>query len=369
MRTIYRFPKHIRRRVNDRLPGQTLKRKIWIFASIILICAAFDALLLCIADRAIYALLADAPHLPQTYFQEYTHLATFRKDPHPEWSKTIETIAFSPDGQTLAAGGHQELRLWDVGTGNLITSLKKHQGWIQAIAFSPDGKTVASVSSNIGHSSSPLVILLDPLAPRHLVPHAIRLWDAKTRITQLTFSANTLPITTLEFSSDGTKLLSANQQGFIDVYNSSTGDREQLSRSLFASNAIRHTYRFSALAFSSDGKTFATSGRDGDQRFDDAEIQLWNADTGHLLHTFNNPGLWVDLLVFSPDGKTLASADKRWWNKIFIWDMENYRLLSIIAAGNSTIKALQFAPDSITLASGHTDGSVHLWDITGRTNR
>ena len=132
---------------------------------------------------------------------------------------------------------------------------------------------------------------------------------------------------------------------------------------------IPDTYRVSALAFSPDGKTFVSGGYDREIRLcdiADAKIQLWDADTGNLLHTFNSPGGWVNLLTFSLDSKTLASVGKRWWNKIFIWDMENYRLLSIITTGNREIKALQFAPDSITLASSHSDGTVNLWDITGR---
>ena len=371
MKTRRQFPERFKWRLNDRMPGQTLKRKKWIYASLVLTCAVFDVLLLFISDKAIFTLLEDAPYLPAEYAQAYTHLATFRKGLDPEWNKTIETIAFSPDGQTLAAGRYREVRLWDVSTGNPMSAFKTDQGRIHVVAFSPDGKTVASVSSNIGRSSSPVVILLDPLAPRHLVPHTIRLWNTKTGTAQLTFSANTLPITTLEFSSDGTKLLSANQQGFIDVYDNPTGHREQLRRPLFVSNTIRHTYQFSALAFSSDGKTFATSGRDSDRQFSvaDAEIQLWNTDTGYLLHTFNSPGRWIDLLVFSPDGKTLASVgeDWDWCTKIFIWDLENRRLLSIINTGKRRIKTLKFAPDSTTLASGHTDGSIHLWDITGQT--
>lgn len=127
-----------------------------------------------------------------------------------------------------------------------------------------------------------------------------------------------------------------------------------------------------AIAFSPDGKIFATGGNDRDHRLYDvtnAEIQLWDADTGHLLHTFNSPGSRIKLLTFSPDGKTLASVGEDLWNKIFIWDLENHRLLSIITTHERAITALQFAPDSITLASSHSNGTVNLWDITGRTKR
>lgn len=133
---------------------------------------------------------------------------------------------------------------------------------------------------------------------------------------------------------------------------------------------IPNTYRVNVLTFSAATKILASGGRDRETRlYDiaDGTIQLWDPNTGHLLHTFNSPGGWVKLLTFSPDGKTLASVGKRWWNKICIWDTESHRLLSIINTGKREIKALQFAPDSITLASGHSDGIIHLWDITGST--
>ena len=312
---------------SDRLPGQTLKRKKWIFALIVLMCASFDVLLLFISRMAIRPLAEDAPYLFKEHAQAYTHLTTLIKHPHHRAKRSIEVVAFSPDGQTLAAEVGKELHLWDVSTGKPMSTFKEHQDWIQAAAFSPDGKRVASVSSKGGRSRRP-VILLDPLAPRHLVRHTIQLWDIKTGATRLTFPVNTLPITALEFSSDGTKLLIVSEQGFIDVYDSATGHREKFSRSPFVHDAIRNTYQFRTLAFLSGGKIFATGGRDSDDRglYDiaDAEIQLWKADTGHRLHTFNSPGRWVNLLVFSPDGKTLASVgdDGDWWNKIFIWDLE-----------------------------------------------
>ena len=243
MRTIYRFPKHTRWRVNDRLPGQTLKRKKWILASIVLTCAVFDVLLLFILGRMISPLLDAAPYLPKEYAQTYTHVATLRDESQPSLRDGIHTIAFSPDGKTIATGIAQEVRLWNVNSGKLLSTFKGHSGPVNAVAFSPDGKTVASVSSRSRNTLEQRV-LVDPSMPmqeemgRYLVPHTIRLWNVKTGGTLLTFTTDTLPIAGLEFSSDSSKLLTVSEQGFVGVYDSGTGHHEHLSGSAHVSNAI-----------------------------------------------------------------------------------------------------------------------------------
>lgn len=397
MKTRRRFPERFRWRMNDRLPGQTLKRKKWIFASIVLICAAFDVLLLYIADKAIYALLADAPYLSKEYAQAYTHVTTLRDESRPRLRDEINAIAFSPDGQTLAAGGHRKILIWDVNSKTLITTLKVDEGWMQAVAvaFSSDGKTVASVSSRPrkimkqGRLVDPSM-LMQGEAGQYFVPHTVRLWDVNTGSTRLTFTADTLPIVELEFSPDSAKLLTVSQQGFVGVYDSATGHHEHLSGSVHVYNAISRIHTLNtwntwvlghrnpfAVAFSTDRKIFAVGKRAiVTQLCDvaDAEVELWDTDTGYPLHTFKRPGGPIDLLTFSPDSKTLASVgdDGDWWNTIFIWDAENRRLLTTLNVGDvgeRGVRTLKFAPDSVTLASGHVNGTVQIWDITGRTNR
>src|SRR5438552_1498321 len=58
----------------------------------------------------------------------------------------VTTIAFAPDGKTLASGGWDEtVRLWDVETGKELRRLEGHQqGMIAALTFAPDGKHLAT---------------------------------------------------------------------------------------------------------------------------------------------------------------------------------------------------------------------------------
>jgi len=70
----------------------------------------------------------------------------------------VYSVAYSPDGKTLASGGvgydpktqktWGEVKLWDVATGEERATLKGHEFRVLSVAYSPDGKTVASGSED-----------------------------------------------------------------------------------------------------------------------------------------------------------------------------------------------------------------------------
>jgi WD40 repeat protein len=64
------------------------------------------------------------------------------------------SIAFSPNGQTLASGSIDEtIKLWNWRTGEIIRTFTGHSAIVWSVAFSPDGQTLASGSHN-GHDGT-----------------------------------------------------------------------------------------------------------------------------------------------------------------------------------------------------------------------
>ena len=187
-------------------------------------------------------------------------------------SAVVSSVAFSPDGHTLAAGdesGH--IGVWDTATGRRAATLAEGSP-VNSVAFSPDGHTLAAGDDN----------------------GQIILWDTATGRKTATL-ADTSLVESVAFSPDGHTLAAGDESGDIGVWDVATG--QQMSLLVVGDKPAP----VSSVAFSPDGHTLAAGDESG-------HIGVWDTATGRQAATLAE-GSPVSSVAFSPDGHTLAAGD------------------------------------------------------------
>ncbi|HLN26309.1 MAG TPA: sigma-70 family RNA polymerase sigma factor [Gemmataceae bacterium] len=242
-------------------------------------------------------------------------------------------VLFSPNGRMLAVGGNDCLiHVWDVATGRKLQQLRGHLGPIQGLAFSPDGLSLAS-----GASGNP-----PGMKGGVATDSTLRLWDLQTG------KSRPLPgpersAQSVTFSPDGKSLAAGGSGTSIHLIDLATGKRKQ--------ERSGHEGRIFRVALSPDGSTLASGGEDN-------VIYLWDLKTNQEKARLEGHQGHVSGLAFTPDGAELVSCS--YDGTVRVWDWRRGKEIRRLAETNGWHYGLDLAPDGKTLVLP----TGQLWNVT-----
>ncbi len=289
----------------------------------------------------------------------------------------IYSVAFAPDGKTLATAGSDSLiRLCDVTTGRVRSVLWGSPFMLRAVAYSPDGTTLASAGDD----------------------GAVRLWDVASGRVRHTLSGHTDHVYCVGFSPDGSLVASGCKDHWLRLWDAESG-QERLRWLAHAEGSIE------AVEFSPNGATLASAGGETVKlwelrfergrvcgqtlrfsadgywkgarctRFNHGGTALATAAGGGIIRLFElgetvkESATWLDGyvsgevtgLAFSPDDRLLASANG--CRHFCLWGLPEGTSRRVCVSPVSRARTVAFSPDGTMLASGDADGMVSLWDM------
>lgn len=267
------------------------------------------SLLASAGDDTIKLWKRDAPDTPEVLqFEHYTD--------------GVDAIAFSPDGEHLAASGSEGITLWSVPEKRFIDVFDYD---VDSIAFSPDGQRIAGAAWDLN------------------------LWDIKDtrdfkKVSIFTHRTHDAFVQAIAFSHDGKWLVAGDAQGKIKVW-----DVQNEPAAITSLNAGK--YRIRAVKFSpmKNHPILAGAGHDG-------YVKLWQTKDWRIIHRIST-GTVLDL-AFSPDGNTLATVG---WDTVDLWATKNG---APVISFKEKARSVAFSPNGSTLAIGGTDGILQIWDVS-----
>jgi WD40 repeat protein len=271
--------------------------------------------------------------------------------------------AFSNDGAVLVTGGADGfVRVWDAGRGS---DPPQYRGRPESIALSPDGRRLLAGGALLDAATGQVVrdfgagrsaLSRDGrLVAVSFADGAVRVWDADAPAgdPRFEFTAGKGEPSSLTFSADGARLACVGSVG-PRVWDLRTGEALPDPRSPLPRE-------FYGRAFSPDCRLVAAS--------DGAVVALRDLETGEEVCRLegHRKGRSVVSMAFSPDGRYLASAVP--YERIRVWDLVQQReLFAFTAPGYDYRLYLTFSGDGRRLAAASwgswiDNSNVRVWEL------
>ena len=242
----------------------------------------------------------------------------------------------SPDGSLVATSGGKVVDLWKVASGRGAGQLRGNADWVSDVEFSQDGTMVVTASQDA----------------------TARVWELATRDELLALNGNGSVVNTARFSPDGSSVVTASSDGTARVWDVRTG------------KALRgHRDWVLDAVFTPNGREIFTAGAD-------RNLMVWNATTGAYITRLHLPaGQQVSDISFDPvpghhrfvmaiaDGTAVVRDSGTGARLATIDEAKRSRL----SPGDAALNTAAFSPDGRRIVTASDDWTASIWDVrTGK---
>jgi RNA polymerase sigma factor (sigma-70 family) len=312
---------------------------------------------------------------------------SFKPAKRSDKDRLVQFLAFSPDGKRLVEGDSREAGIYDAATGKELATLKGPVAKLNVVIPETGAEgTVLTVSAHFvfGVAGKELAAIDET---------GVCLWDLdkKKVLAELDiggYRGNGQPVrfesSAVTFSGDGKRAAAGDLDGKVKLWDlTGLWTKKRLRKAEMRTLTGADT-AVQALAFSANAKLVAAVHNRG-------HVRVWEVATGKRRLAVRGNGPEIDTipytraLVFGPDGKRLAVADRA---GLRLFELSTGKKLTAFAFGGGTgpgpgygeatqvarvpkgpppfyVTTVAFSPGGTAVVVGFNDGHVHVWDLTG----
>jgi WD40 repeat protein len=245
---------------------------------------------------------------------------------------SVAGVALAPEGQravcpsqSLLGSGSHPLKVWDLESGELLSTLAGHREWVTAVAVTRDGRRAVSASG---------------------AENSLKVWDLETADEVRTLVTGQDWVTALAMTLDGRLALSGSRFGTLRAWNLDTGEELQ--------ELASHQDWPTALALTPNGRWALSAAYD-------KTLKLWDLETGEEVATLRGHHEAVQAVAMTPDRRRAVSASHD--GTVKVWNLASEEELKAPSGHQATVEAVSVTPDRHRAVSGSRDGTIKVWDL------
>jgi WD40 repeat protein/serine/threonine protein kinase len=331
----------------------------------------------------------------------------------------VSCVAVSADGKRIVSGSADgTARVWDGGSGKTLFTLEGHKGAVLALGISADARLIVSGSEDATvktwNAAKGRLILTKENIPSYglaisadgrLIVGGLGtpvVWDAATGVELPPFKESVGTISSLTFTPDGQRIVSATTDCAVQVWDIKTGKQQRrwvtplwqirqqdprepggTTRAAVGGDGKRVIaagwgqtakiwdidtgeekyslqgnggYVCRSVAISADGGRAATAS-------DERDIRIWNLLAGPESRILKGHSSWIAAVALSADGRLAVS---RGVAEVKVWDADTGEVKHNFIVPDQ-VRAVAISPDGWQVVCGSDDGAIRAWDArTGR---